>query len=59
LAADMVNEMIEMARKSAQKSFQRVDVEELERLLKLSSMKDEKPVKRGFFAMLKEFFKRH
>lgn len=55
----MVNEMIEMARKSAQKSFQRVDVEELERLLKLSSMKDEKPVKRGFFAMLKEFFKRH
>lgn len=51
--------MIELARKTEQKSFQRLDVEELERLLKLSSMKDEKTAKRGFFAMLKEMFKRH
>ena len=51
--------MIELARKSEQKAFQRVDVQELERLLKLSGMKDEKPVMHRFFAMLKEFFKRH
>jgi hypothetical protein len=49
--------MMQLTQKTEQKSFQRVDVEELERLLKLSTNeRDQKPARTGFFAMLKELF---
>jgi hypothetical protein len=48
--------MIELARQTQPKSFQRVDVPELERLLRLT--KDERTVKHRFLVMVKKVFKR-